>query len=449
MKKFKPDTKYLHLGLTAFLVIVAAVLFAGFVNNISYFRELLRSVLRILSPFIWGIAIAYLLWPLVNRLHKSVFTSLGRKIWKKNDSEKTVFRFARGMAVAVSVILMVLLVIACIWLIAPRLLQSLQSILTNSRDYMFTAYDWINRLLVGFPEVREMLSEALGNVSNSVIDWINRILPFLGNLTTILTTFVKGIYNVFIGVIVSVYLLYSKELAVAFLRKILYCIFSLETAAKIVKTVEFIDQVFIGFITGKILDSLIIGCICYVACLIMKMPYALLVSFIIGITNLIPFFGPFIGAIPSTIIILMEAPVKSLVFLIFILILQQFDGNVLGPKILGNSVGMNGFWILFSIILGAGLFGFVGMLLGVPVFTVLYTGVTALVNRKLRRSGLPTENSFYRELDYIDPATGEAVKRTENVRRTGSKQHPWMQKGSRKEKTPSPERDGEQTENEN
>ena len=162
---------------------------------------------------------------------------------------------------------------------------------------------------------------------------------------------------------------------------------------------EFIDQVFIGFLSGKILDSFIIGVICYIGCLIMGIPYALLVSFIVCITNIIPFFGPFIGAVPSAIIILMENPIKCLVFLIYVVVLQQFDGNVLGPKILGSSVGINGFWILFSIIVGAGFFGFIGMLLGVPVFVIIYTGIKALANRKLERSGLPTDEAFYRKLD--------------------------------------------------
>ena len=186
---------------------------------------------------------------------------------------------------------------------------------------------------------------------------------------------------------------------------------------------EFIDQVFIGFLSGKILDSFIIGVICYTGCLIMRIPYALLVSFIVCITNIIPFLGPFIGAVPSAIIILMESPVKCLVFLIYVVVLQQLDGNVIGPKILGNSVGINGFWILFSIIVGTGLFGFIGMLLGVPVFVIIYTGIKALADRKLQRSGLPTDSAFYRKLDYIDPETGEAVTKVEKRRRTGQKPH--------------------------
>ena len=166
-----------------------------------------------------------------------------------------------------------------------------------------------------------------------------------------------------------------------------------------------------GFITGKLLDSAIIGAICYIGCLIMNMPYALLVSVIIGVTNVIPFFGPFIGAIPSALLILLVDPWKCLIFIIFIIILQQVDGNIIGPKILGGSIGINGFWVMFSIILFGGLFGFWGMLLGVPVFVVIYTGVTRLVDKRLKKKDLPDDPDLYSDLDHIDPESGTMIMR--------------------------------------
>ena len=208
-------------------------------------------------------------------------------------------------------------------------------------------------------------------------------------------------------------MLYSRETFASHCKKIIYCIFSLEASEKILKGVQFTNQVFIGFLSGKILDSLIIGILCYIGCMILRMPYALLVSVIVGVTNVIPFFGPLFGMIPGTIIILMESPLKALIFLVFIILLQQFDGNILGPKILGNKVGINGFWVMFSIIFGAGLFGFAGMLLGVPLFVVIYSFFKNLVNKKLGRSGLPTDSAEYRELDYFDPKTGARVDKSE------------------------------------
>nr|MCR5089558.1 AI-2E family transporter [Oscillospiraceae bacterium] len=178
----------------------------------------------------------------------------------------------------------------------------------------------------------------------------------------------------------------------------------------------FIDKTFMSFLSGKLLDSLIIGIICYISCSIMRMPYTLLVSVIVGVTNIIPFFGPFIGAVPSALVILMVNPAKCLLFIVFVIILQQVDGNIIGPRILGNSTGITGFWVMFSIIVGGGLFGFWGLLLGVPVFVVIYTFINNRIEKKLRKSDLPTEIADYEGLDYIDPTTLQIVKKA-SVRR--------------------------------
>ena len=425
MKRFRWDKKYLYWGLTAFFVIVASVLFFELITNLPRLKGIFTSLTTILSPFIWGLVIAYLLWPLTGLLQRNVFEPLARLLFDKKGTEEKSFTFSRALAVLFSIIAMIVFLAAVLGLIVPRLIDILQTIVVNSQTYANTVYGWIERMLADYPELEQLVTDTVGNVSEGVTDWLNHILPrlesLLGNVTSGVVSVVKGVYNVIIGMIVSVYLLYNKEVFVAHLRKLTYCVFALEASERIIKAVEFIDQVFIGFLAGKILDSFIIGVICYIGCLIMKIPYALLVSLIVCITNIIPFFGPFIGAVPSAIIILMENPIKCLVFLVFVVVLQQFDGNVLGPKILGNSVGINGFWILFSIIVGAGLFGFIGMLLGVPVFVIIYTGIKALADRKLERSGLPTDSAFYRKLDYIDPETGQAVIKVEKRRRTGQK----------------------------
>ena len=212
------------------------------------------------------------------------------------------------------------------------------------------------------------------------------------------------------GIIVSFYLLFNKEAVATGAKRVLYCIFTVEAAEKVLGAVRFTDKTFMDFISGKLLDSAIIGILCYICCRLMNMPYTLLVSVIVGVTNVIPFFGPFIGAIPSAFIILLVDPMKCLIFLVFILILQQFDGNILGPKILGSSTGVNGFWIMFAIIIGGGFFGFMGMLLGVPVFVVIYTLMKHLTRRKLRRSGLPEDYVSYENLHHIDPRTGEHIE---------------------------------------
>lgn len=434
MKNFRWDKKYLYWGITAFLVVVASISFYAVVTHLGWFRDALSKLTTILSPFIWGLVIAYLLYPLMHLLQKHLFNPVGTWVYKSRP--KKARKLARGLAVFSSVIILILLVVAMIWLIGPRLIQSIESIINNSAEYVKKVYEWIDKMLVDYPELEAVLSSTFGNLSNGFLNWLeNTILPkvtvLLAGLTSSVYVVVKGVYNILIGLIVSVYVLFNKELFGGYVKKILYCIFSVEAAEKILTAVDFVDHVFMGFLSGKILDSAIIGVLCYIVCLLLKMPYALLVSFIVGITNIIPFFGPFIGAIPSALIIFMESPLQCLIFVIFVFILQQFDGNILGPKILGNSVGVNGFWIMFSIILGAGLFGFIGMLLGVPVFVVIFTGLKALVNRKLKRSGLPTEGAYYRNLRHIDPVTGEAVQREES-RRTARK-HPWLMKnGGRK-----------------
>lgn len=434
MKRFRWDKKYLYWGITGFLVVVASILFYIFLTRITGIKAFFSYLMTILSPFIWGLVIAYLLCPLMNVLQRSVFTPLGSVVFRGRDNaEQRTFKLARGLSVFLCIIFLFVIITALILLIVPRIVQSLQSIVVNSTEFAKDAYAWFDRILADYPEIEETVSAVFGNVSNGVLNWLkDSILPqvnsLLSNVTSGVVSAIKGIYNIIIGIIVSVYVMYNKEIFGSHVRKLIYCIFSVEASEKIIKAIDFVDHVFIGFISGKILDSTIIGVICYVVCLLLKMPYALLVAFIIGVTNIIPFFGPFIGAVPTAIIILMESPVQCLIFIIFIFVLQQFDGNILGPKILGNSVGINGFWIMFSIIVGAGLFGFAGMLLGVPVFVVLYTGLTTLVNRKLKRSGLPTDGEYYKNLDYIDPETGEGVRKEENRRRKSPKSHPWMKK---------------------
>ncbi len=427
MKKFRWDKKYLYWGITAFLVVAASILFYMFLTRLDSLKVKVGAFMTILSPFIWGLVIAYLLCPLMNILQRSVFTPLfGRLLRGKDNSGEKIFRLSRGFAVFFSIIALFVLIVALVSLVAPRLYYSLETIVVNSSEYLKTAYSWLDRLLVDYPEIESTISAMFGNVSEGIVNWLKDIImpqinSLLSDVTSGVITALKGIYNILIGVIVSIYVMYNKELFGSHVRKLIYCVFSIEAAEKILKSVDFIDEVFIGFLSGKILDSLIIGVICYAGCLLLKMPYALLIACIIGITNIIPFFGPFIGAVPSAIIILMESPLKCLIFIIFVLVLQQFDGNILGPKILGSTVGINGFWIMFSIIVGAGVFGFAGMLLGVPVFVVLYTGFKNVVNRKLKRSGLPTEGNYYKNLDYINARTGEAVFREQYRPRTGKK----------------------------
>ena len=404
-RHFRWDKKYLYWGITAFLVISASVLFYMLLHHLPEIQGMWSKIVTILAPFIWGLVLAYLLLPLTRALEKLFSSPRMRKAHIKG-------KFARIAAIVVSEIVLLVILTAFVLLILPQLYSSIETIVVNSPEYYKKMTDWLELRLEDHPEVEQYVSQALETLSNQLMDIVNnRLLPSMGSVLSSLTTGVfaalKGVYNLIVGIIVSIYLLANREIAKAGFRKVLYSVFSIETAEKIRAGRVFTDKTFMGFLSGKLLDSAIIGLICYIVCAILKMPYTLLVSVIIGLTNIIPFFGPLIGAVPSAFIILLVDPLKCLIFVVFIVVLQQIDGNIIGPKILGSTVGINGFWVMFSIILGGGLFSFAGMILGVPVFVVLYTALSALVDKQLRRNDLPQDFDTYARLDYIDAATRE------------------------------------------
>ena len=409
---FRWDKKYLYWGITAFCVIACSILFYMALNYLDELKQGLTRLLEILSPFIFGLVIAYLLNPLVKLLKNRVFGPLFDRLFRKTEKGS---RAARMISVILAEIFMLALITGLFFLIIPQLYSSIETIVVNSPTYIESLTNWATKLLADYPEISKYVAQTLGDVNTNIISWLQTtILPKLGSLLSNVGTGVRyvvtTVYNLVIGVIVSVYVLYDMEGFKARAKRLLYSFMSVESAKKFLDALRFTDRTFIGFLNGKLLDSAIIGLICYIFCVIFKMPYALLVSVMIGVTNIIPFFGPLIGAVPSAIIILMVDPVKCLVFIIFVILLQQLDGNFIGPKILGNSVGISGFWVMFSIIVGAGLFGFWGMVLGVPIFVVIYTFVNEGIKKRLRRSDLPEEEKDYEGVDHIDPVTLKPIR---------------------------------------
>ncbi len=412
-RNFKWDKKYLYWGVTAFCVIACAILFFMALNYIGLVGKALKALIRILSPFIWGLVLTYLLHPLVRSLENHIFRPFFARLFAKSRRHSGR-KSARALSVLLSEIIMLAVVTGLFFLIIPQLYSSIETIVINSPVYIETITNWATKMLTDFPEIRSYVADLLGDVNEDLISWLQTtVLPGLGSLLSNVSTGVRyvvtAVYNLVIGIIVSVYLLSDLDSYKASAKRMLYSVLTPESAKKLLDGLDFTDRTFIGFLNGKLLDSAIIGIICYIVLTILNMPYALLVSVIVGITNIIPFFGPLLGAVPGSIIILMVSPPKALVFVIFIIILQQIDGNIIGPKVLGSSVGITGFWVMFSIIFGAGLFSFWGMLLGVPVFVVIYTLINNSIERKLRRSDLPCEAEAYREIDYIDPVTLEPV----------------------------------------
>lgn len=407
-------SQYIGWGITAFAVIAAGVLFYFSIDYMGDLVKAIRSLMGILSPFIWGLVISYLLVPSMMMYERKLFRPLVASIKKRRPKANLSKKLPRVLALILAEIVMLLLITALIYLIVPQVYDSISAIITNSPAYFESASKAIDNLLHDFPEIEMYATKVFGNITETLTKWAtNTLLPSMENIVTNITTgvfsVVKAVYNIAIGMIVSIYILYNKEPFIAHYRKTLYCLFKPEKARKISSALRFADRTFMGFIVGKLLDSAIIGMICYVGCVVMRMPYDLLISVIIGVTNIIPFFGPFIGAIPSALLVLLVDPKMCLWFVIFIIVLQQIDGNIIGPKILGTSIGINGFWVLFSIVFFGGLFGFWGMLLGVPTFVIIYTAVERAVNRKLESRDLPTDASVYANLDYIDPVTHKPV----------------------------------------
>ena len=412
MKRFDPKNKYFGWGITAFGVIACSILFFMLLQHGKSISDAIGTLIGILSPIIWGMVITYLLWPLVKMFQRTLFEPLLQKTRPKKPVSKSL---ARGLSVVLAILVALVLIAALVWLIIPQLYTSIESIVLNSQQYYDTISGWINRFFENNPEVEEALLSATGKASDSLLDWAKTaLLPSMGKVVTSLTTGIyavlRGILDVLIGFVVACYVLSNMELFLAKAKMVLYSIFPLRSSKRILKAIRFTDTAFMSFISGKVIDSAIIGVICYICCAIMRMPYVVLVSVVVGVTNIIPVFGPFIGAVPTALIILLDSPMKCLIYVIFILVLQQIDGNIIGPKILGSSTGINGFWIMFAILLGGGLFGFIGMLLGVPVFVVIYAGLEKLVNNGLKKRGLQTETAEYMNLDYIDDATLRPVR---------------------------------------
>ena len=410
MKRFFSKSEYFKWGVTAFLVIAASLVFYILLTKGGTFLLTIRKICGILSPIIWGLVISYLLWPIVKFLEHKTLEPLLKKLFPK----KSMPKLARALAILVAIVIALLLIAMLIYLIIPQLYVSIESIVTSAPDYYETVSNWITNFLKDYPQAEQILLEATGNASKNLVDWAkDAVLPYLSRLITNVSSglysVVRTILNILIGFVVACYVLGNVETFVAKCKKLLYSLFSVAHTDRILSAFRFTDRAFNGFINGKIIDSAIIGVICYIVCTILRMPYTVLVSVVVGVTNIIPVFGPFIGGIPTALIILLVSPAKALIYVIFIIVLQQIDGNIIGPKILGNSIGVNGFWIMFSILLGGGLFGIVGMILAVPLFAVIYSGVDLLIDWRLKKRGLATETAAYVDILGIDPETLEPI----------------------------------------
>ena len=380
----KPHIKpYLYGMLAGFGAISLSILFFFLIYRFQGFGDAISKLTGILMPFIYGAVIAYLLKPVCNCVENFIRRLLPEKMGTA----------ANMLAVAISLLFGILVVYALIMMIVPQLITSVTTLYYTARNNLNDFVDWAshqeiiasNQKLLDFIETSyDNLQDTLDNIVRTKL--VPSMQSLLSGAALGVMSFVTFLKNIIIGVIVSVYLLASRKKFGQQCKMILYSLIKPRWADIILEEVLYADKMFGGFINGKILDSAIIGVLCYIACLIFKFPSALLVSVIIGVTNVIPFFGPFIGAIPATLLILIQNPIKALWFVLFVLVLQQVDGNIIGPKILGNTTGLSSFWVLFAILLFGGLWGFVGMIIGVPLFAVIYDVLKKFVFHGLRRN---------------------------------------------------------------
>ena len=409
--------RYIMIGVIAFCVVAASILLVFAIFKFEVIKNFCLLIWHILGPFLFGFILAYLLLPIYNFL----LNFMQKLLCKKEGKEKTMRRLhilANAVAVTLTMLFFLALVIGFGFLVLPELGNSIISIIRNAPETGKKIMGWAQKVLQDNPEIEATVTDIISRYVGNINTWAQtHLLPYVtemvngisSGIVATLTGTVSFLSNALIGTISTIYMLVGKNLFAAQAKKLTYSVFHVKTANVFLENMRFVHKTFSGFLTGKLLDSLIIGVICYIFMAILKMPYTMLVSVIIGVTNIIPFFGPFIGAIPSALLILTVSPMQCLYFVIFIIVLQQFDGNVLGPRIISGSVGISSFWAMFSIIFFSGLFGFMGMIIGVPLCALLLSLIAALCRHSLERKALPVDSADYAGVQSIDVETGERI----------------------------------------
>lgn len=375
---------YVRLGLTGAAVAASFALCAFLLLHIQGILSILQTVSGILGPFLYGAVIAYILTPLCNRFEGL----LGRCLPAKKGKNAR----AHALAIVLTLATALVIVFVLVMLVFPQVWRSIVALATSIPGELSRANAWLHNLLQSEPELQTYWDSFSGRVIVELEQWLRSdMLPTVGSVVGSLGSSLAGFFgvikNLFLGVLICVYILASRKQFAAQAHLIVNGVFSARWAALIEKEVHYVDRMFNGFLMGKLLDSAIVGVICFIGTTLMGFRSAALISVIVGVTNIIPFFGPFIGAIPCALLLLLENPMHCLYFIVFVLVLQQMDGNFIGPRILGNTTGMSSFWVMFAILLFGGLWGITGMVIGVPLCAVLYDIVRQLIGFGLRRRG--------------------------------------------------------------
>ena len=392
--------RYLKIGIIGAAILASGILCAFVLFKMPVIISVLKGITEILKPFLYGVVFAYLLAPLCNKIEEKLF-----QIFPKAKTKAR--RFICFIAIVISLCVAIAVIWLIIMMIIPQVWDSVMKIIQMVPQKLIVVNNWIEHMLENQPELQayfeEFSSQAESNIDSLLnVDTIQKVQSIINSLSVQLFGVLGVVKNIFLGLLISAYLLGSRKLFGAQAGLILHGVFSDKWAKIIEEEIRYTDKMFNGFLVGKIIDSAIIGLLCFAGTSIMGFEAPAFISVIIGITNIIPFFGPFIGAIPCGLLLLLENPMHCLYFIIFIFVLQQLDGNVIGPKILGNSTGLSAFWVIVSILLGGGLFGILGMLFGVPAFAVIYYIVKLFLDNQLEKKKLPTESECYNGDSYVD-----------------------------------------------
>ena len=410
MEENKNDI-YFKWGLTAVAVIVIALVISLIFSKLGPIATAISTIISTVSSVLYGVVMAFLMAPVYDRIGiwvGDILSSLFPK-WKKSD------KYAKMVATLACLVILILVVFALIMMIIPELVNSITNVISYAPSGTQNLEAWLKDILNKNPNLEKLIignyldiSARLSDIATTTV--LPNVNTYIKNLSSGVLNALGVVVNIIIGLMVMMYLLNMKTTLASQAKKIVYAVAGVKIGNEIVTEARYIKNMFEKFIVGKIIDSIIIGIINYVFMAIIHMPYALLISVVVGVTNVIPFFGPFIGAIPSIILLLLISPVTALQFAVWILVLQQVDGNIIGPKILGQTTGLPSFWVLFSILLFGGLFGIVGMIIAVPTWAIIYRTISRLSEHFLKKKGLEPDSKHYMDLDHIDEETKKYIK---------------------------------------
>ncbi len=375
--KINKESEYFKQGFAAFLTACCVIIFYFVLKNLNYFSSVLSKVNSVLMPFVWGFVIAYVL----NSPYKRLNRLLSKKLKKAS----------KGISILIVFFVFLLCIALFFYLLVPQIVNAVTGLIDTLPVYINRASIDAEKLISNYLERFDLSQKDINSAINYVTDNIFDNFKIQNIMQTVMNVLVQttvGVKNFFMGLIVAIYFLFDKDHFILIGKKFVYVILGEERGKEALAFCEYTDRTFGQFILAKVVDSAIIGVICYIGMLILRLDYPLLIAIIVGVTNVIPFFGPFIGAVPSALLLFLVKPVECLIFVVFVIVLQQFDGNILGPKLIGNSTGIRAVFVIFAVVIGGGFFGVIGMFIGVPLFAIFYSVVSNFVNKTLDKKGI-------------------------------------------------------------